>query len=88
MAATRIVDQLIVGLSVGTVPNSDLWSGVVSGGRVIQSAVLAETADRATVAVSVAFDPTPGEATVEPIGLRVDLLFGADGWAVVAIGYL
>lgn len=86
--ATRVVDQLIAGLSAGTVPDADLWSGVVAGGRVIQTSVLAESADRATVAVSIAFEPTPGEADIEPIGLRVELLHAPDRWDVIAIGYL
>ena len=86
--ATRVVDQLIAGLSAGTVPDADLWSGVVAGGRVIQTTVLAESADRATVAVSIAFDPTPGQAAIEPIGLRVELLHAPDRWDVIAIGYL
>ena len=87
-AATRVVDQLIAGLDAGTVPDADLWSGVAAGGHVIQTAVLAETADRATVAVSIAFDPTPGQAELEPIGLRVELLHYPDSWDVIAIGYL
>ena len=86
--ATRVVEQLIAGLSAGTVPDADLWSGVVAGGRVIQTTVLAESAERATVAVSIAFEPTPGEADIEPIGLRVELLHATDSWDVVAIGYL
>lgn len=86
--ATRVVDQLIAGLSAGTVPDADLWSGVVAGGRVIQTTVLAESAERATVAVSIAFEPTPGETDIEPIGLRVELLHAPDHWDVIAIGYL
>ncbi len=87
-AATRVVDQLITGVSAGTVPAADLWSGVVAGGHVIQSTVLAESADRATVAVSLAFEPTTGEPDIEPIGLRVELFHGPDRWDVIAIGYL
>ena len=86
--ATRIVEQLIAGLSAGTVPDADLWSGVVAGGRVIQTTVLVESAERATVAVSIAFEPTPGEVNIEPIGLRVELLHAPDSWDVIAIGYL
>ena len=87
-AATRVVDQLIAGNSDGTVPDVDLWSGVAAGGHVIQTTVLAETANRATVAISIAFDPTPGQAELEPIGLRVELLHYPDSWDVIAIGYL
>ena len=86
--ATRVVDQLIAGLSAGKVTDADLWSGVVAGGRVIQTTVLAESAERATVAVSIAFEPTPSEADIEPIGLRVELLHAPDHWDVIAIGYL
>ena len=86
--ATRVVDQLIAGLSAGTVPDADLWSDVVAGGRVIQTTVLAESAERATVAVSIAFEPTPGQEAIEPIGLRVELLHAAGYWDVIAIGYL
>ena len=86
--ATRVVDQLIAGVSAGTVPDADLWSDVVAGGRVIQTTVLAESAERATVAVSITFDPTPWQADIEPIGLRVELLHAPDGWDVIAIGYL
>ena len=86
--ATRVVDQLIAGLTAGTVPDADLWSGVVAGGRVIQTTVLAESAERATVAVSIAFEPTAREADIEPIGLRVELLYAPDSWDVTAIGYL
>ena len=86
--ATRIVEQLIASLSAGTVPDADLWSGVVAGGRVIQTTVLAESAERATVAVSIAFEPTPREADIEPIGLRIELLHTPDSWDVIAIGYL
>ena len=86
--ATGVVDRLIAGLRAGTVPDADLWSGVVAGGRVIQTTVLAESAERATVAVSIAFEPTPGEADIEPIGLRVELLHAPDSWDVIAIGYL
>lgn len=87
-AATRVVDQLIAGLSAGTDPDADLWSGVVVAGRVIQTTVLAESAERATVAVSIAFETTPGEADIEPIGLRVELLHAPGSWDVIAIGYL
>ena len=87
-AATRIVDQLIRGLAIGTVPDADLWSDVVTGGRIIQTTVLAESADRATVAVSVAFDTVGKRTGTEPIALRVELLHASDGWAVTAIGYL
>ena len=86
--ATGVVNQLIVGTSTATVPDADLWARVVSGGRVIQSTVLAESANRATVAISVAFQPTPGEGDTEPIGLRIELLQVPDGWNVIAIGYL
>ena len=86
--ATGVVDRLIAGLRAGTVPDADLWSGVVAGGRVIQTTVLAESAERATIAVSIAFEPTPGEADIEPIGLRVELLHAPDSWDVIAIGYL
>ena len=88
IVATRVVDQLIAGLSAGKVTDADLWSGVVAGGRVIQTTVLVESAERATVAVSVAFESTPGEADFEPIGLRVELLHASDSWDVIAIGYL
>jgi len=87
-AATRIVDQLIAGNSDGTVPNADLWSGVVAGGHVIQTTVLAETADRTTVAISIAFDHTSGPTELEPIGLRLEFLHYPDSWDVIAIGYL
>ena len=87
-AATRTVEQLIAGPGNAALTDADLWSAVVSGGRIIQTTVLAETADRATVAISIAFDPTPGEAAFEPIGLRVELLDATDGWNVIAIGYL
>ena len=87
-AATRIVDQLIGGLAIWSVPDADLWSGVVSDGRIIQTTVLAESADRATVAVSVAFDTASKRTGTEPIALRVELLHAFDGWDVTAIGYL
>ena len=84
----EIVDQLIAGPGKAAVPDADLWSAVVSGGRIIQTTVLAETANRATLAISIAFIPTPREAAIEPIGLRVELLDATDGWNVIAIGYL
>ena len=87
-AATRIVDQLIGELAIGTVPDADLWSGVVTSGRIIQTTVLSESADRATVAVSVAFDAPVTGTGIEPLALRVELLHTSDGWDVTAIGYL
>ena len=87
-AATRIVDQLIGGLAIGTVPDVDLWVGVVTSGRIIQTTVLAESADRATAAVSVAFDGPGTRTGIEPIALRVELLHTSAGWTVTAIGYL
>ena len=87
-AATQLVEQLILGSASQPIPEIDIWSTVVADGRIIQTTNLAESADRATIAVSIAFD-TPLDATItEPIALRVEVLHTLAGWTVLAVGYL
>ena len=89
-AARGVVTALLGATSAHLTPDDLGWHDVVSGGRIVQTAVLAQAADRATVAVSVAFDPTGDGKSTEPIGLRLDLvrLDPASDWTLVAIGYL
>ena len=87
-AATQLVEHLILGSGTQPIPDFDIWSGVVADGRIIQTTTLAKSADRATIAVSIAFD-TPRDGTItEPIALRVEFLHTFDGWSVLAVGYL
>lgn len=87
MAAKFLIEQLIEGHGL-SIPKAEMWARVVAGGTIIQTTNLAESANRATIAVSVAFE-TPNEgALTEPIALRLELLHEANGWIVNSIGYL
>ena len=88
-AATQIVTSLIATSPTG-IRDESLWREVVSGGQIVSSLVVAQASDRATVAISVAYDtPTVG-ARIEPIGLRLDMARTGNTkrWTVIDIGYL
>ena len=88
-AATIVVEAMIGGSVPPGLSDGALWVGVVSDGHVIQVATLSESADRATVAISIAFQNATDRAAVEPVGLRVELLRNdLTGWHVLGIGYL
>lgn len=88
-AATHLIEAMIGGSIPPDMPDGDLWIGVVADGHVIQVTTLSESADRATVAISIAFENAVDRASVEPVGLRVELLRTEPaGWHVLAIGYL
>ena len=84
-AATAAVETLISGQDVTNLADAELWAGVVTDSHVIQTTTLSASSDRATIAVSVAFDD---RFSTEPIGLRIELLRIASGWTVLGIGYL
>ena len=87
-AASEFVASLIDGRTEASDVDVDLWQQTVDGGRIIQTTALHTAADRATVAVSIAFDTQPGGEEIEPIGLRIELRSLASGWTVDGIGYL
>ena len=87
-AASKFVTALLNGRSEASDIDNDLWQQTVDGGRIIQTTALHTAADRATVAVSIAFDTQPGGEEIEPIGLRIELRALASGWTVDGIGYL
>ena len=87
-AASEFVASLIDGHAEDSEVDVDLWQQTVDGGRIIQTTALHWAADRATVAVSIAFDTQPGGEEIEPIGLRLELRSLASGWTVDGIGYL
>jgi hypothetical protein len=86
-AANEYVDRLIRD-QTAPLPNPEIWAAVVSGGHIVQATTLAESADRATIAVSVAFETPIEGALTEPIALRLEMLMTAEGWTITAIGYL
>jgi hypothetical protein len=86
-SATEQVNNLIEGRYL-SIPNVEMWAAVVAGGRIIQTTTLAEIANRATVAVSVAFETPIEGALTEPIALRLEMLITTGGWTITAIGYL
>jgi hypothetical protein len=87
--SASVVEAMIGGSVPPDLPDGALWIGVVAGGHVIQTTTLSETADRATVAISLAFENRADRAAIEPVGLRVELLRTEPaGWHVLAIGYL
>jgi hypothetical protein len=86
-AANEYVDRLIRG-QTASIPNPEIWKAVVSGGHIIQTTTLAESANRSTIAVSVAFETPIEGALTEPIALRLEMLMTVDGWTITAIGYL
>ena len=86
-AANEYVDRLIRG-QTASIPNPEIWTAVVSGGHIIQTTTLAESANRSTIAVSVAFETPIEGALTEPIALRLEMLLAIDGWTITAIGYL
>jgi hypothetical protein len=86
-AANEDIDRLIRD-QTAPLPNPEIWAAVVSGGHIIQTTTLAESANRATIAVSVAFETPIEGALTEPIALRLEMLMTADGWTITAIGYL
>ena len=87
-AASEFVGALIDGRTPPDDIDSELWTVTLDGGRIIQTTALHTAADRATVAVSIAFDTQPGGEEIEPIGLRIELRSQASGWTVDGIGYL
>ena len=87
-AASEFVASLIDGNAEDSEVDVDLWQQTVDGGRIIQTTALHTAADRATIAVSIAFDTQPGGEEIEPIGLRIELRSLASGWTVDGIGYL
>ena len=86
-AANEDIDRLIRD-QTAPLPNPEIWAAVVSGGHIIQTTTLAESANRATIAVSVAFETPIEGALTEPIALRLKMLMTAEGWTITAIGYL
>lgn len=88
LAASKFVTALMDGRAGASAIDVDLWHQTVGGGRIIQTTALHTAADRATVAVSIAFDTQPGGEEIEPIGLRIELRSLASGWTVDGIGYL
>lgn len=68
--------------------DTSLWSAALDGGSKVQVATLSNSAGRADVAVSVAFQETAMAANAEPIGLRVQLGISGSNWVVDGIGYL
>ena len=80
----RLIDQ------DSTIPNSDaeLWTADLDGGSIVQVATLARSADRAEVAVSIAFVTAVAGEPAEPIGIRVQLDASDGNWIVDGISYL
>ena len=80
----RLIDQ------DSTIPNIDaeLWAADLDGGSIVQVATLARSADRADVAVSIAFVTAVAGEPAEPIGIRVRLHASDGNWIVDGIGYL
>lgn len=68
--------------------DTSLWSGALDGGSIVQVASLSNSAGRADVAVSIAFQETATDGNTEPIGLRVQLHSSGGNWVVDGIGYL
>ena len=73
-----------------TIPNIDaeLWAADLDGGYIVQVATLARSADRAEVAVSIAFVTAVAGEPAEPIGIRVQLHASDRNWIVDGISYL
>ena len=80
----RLIDQN------STIPNIDaeLWAADLDGGYVVQVSTLGKSADRADVAVSIAFVTAVAGEPAEPIGIRVQLHASAGNWIVDGISYL
>jgi hypothetical protein len=86
--ASEFVSALLSGQAQSDQIDVDLWQATLNGGRIIQTATLHGAADRATVAISIAFETPLGGEGVEPIGLRIELRATRSDWTVDGIGYL
>jgi hypothetical protein len=87
--ARQFISALFNGRPLATpVTDIELWRRVVSGGSIIQVETISEAAGRASVGVSLSFEPANDGEITEPIGVRVELVADSNGWIVTGVGYL
>ncbi len=88
-AANEFVATLLAGKEPSGVANAAEWVNALAGGEVIQTTILADTAGRGEVVVSIAFPPAADGSITDPVGVRVHLQqTEASVWVVTGIGYL
>jgi hypothetical protein len=88
-AASEFVGSLLAGKEPSGIANPAEWATALAGGEVIQITILADTAGRGEVVVSIAFPPATDGSITDPVGIRVQLQQTvASVWIVTGIGYL
>jgi hypothetical protein len=88
-AANEFVGSLLAGKELSGIANAAEWVTALAGGEVIQTTILADTAGRGEVVVSIAFPPATDGSITDPVGIRVHLQQTvASVWVVTGIGYL
>jgi hypothetical protein len=88
-AANDFVGSLLAGKEPSGIANAAEWVTALAGGEVIQTTILADTAGRGEVVVSIAFPPATDGTITDPVGVRVQLQQTlASVWVVTGIGYL
>ncbi len=88
-AANEFVGSLLAGKEPSGIANAAEWVTALDGGQVIQTTILADTAGRGEVVVSIAFPPAADGTITDPVGIRVELQqTEASVWVVTGIGYL
>jgi hypothetical protein len=88
-AANEFVGSLLAGKEPSGIANPAEWVNALAGGDVIQTTILADTAGRGEVVVSIAFPPAADGSITDPVGVRVQLQQTlASVWVVTGIGYL
>jgi hypothetical protein len=88
-AASEFISSLLAGEEPSGTANAAEWINALAGGELIQTTILADTAGRGEVVVSIAFPPATDGSITDPVGIRVDLQQTlASVWIVTRIGYL
>jgi hypothetical protein len=88
-SARQFISALINGRPLATpITDIELWKTVVSGGSIVQVETISEAAGRASVGVSLSFEPANDGEITEPIGIRVELVADSNGWIITGVGYL
>ena len=88
-AANEFVGSLLAGKEPSGITNAAEWVTALAGGEVFQTTILADTAGRSEVVVSIAFPPAADGSITDPVGIRVQVQQTEGSvWVVTGIGYL
>ena len=80
---------MLAGKEPSGITNAAEWVTALAGGEVFQTTILADTAGRSEVVVSIAFPPAADGSITDPVGIRVQVQQTEGSvWVVTGIGYL